>query len=172
MVAHGVTVINLGRGSPTRLGATYPPTLRNHINIGLLGIAARRDCPFHPPFVLVPPACAFGAAHKVTRLCCSNPHLTVERCYLLRCPTQSGRSSSAWFPRLHQRRPSELHVRIISDGTTNRHEHFNALRFHISHGLSRCKSFISDVACASASVRNRISPKREASLCKRALFSV
>jgi len=44
----GVTAINLGRGSPPRLNATYPPTLRNHINAGLLGIAARRDCPFHP----------------------------------------------------------------------------------------------------------------------------
>src|SRR6476661_3287355 len=32
------------------------------------------------------------------RLCCSDPHLAVERCYLLRCPVQSGRSSSAWFP--------------------------------------------------------------------------
>ena len=43
-----VTAINLGRGSPRRLNATYPPALRNHINAGLLGIAARRDCPFHP----------------------------------------------------------------------------------------------------------------------------
>jgi hypothetical protein len=42
-----VTAITLGRVSPPRLGATYPPTLRNHINVGLLGIAARRDCPFH-----------------------------------------------------------------------------------------------------------------------------
>ena len=37
------------------------------------------------------------------RLCCSDPHLrplaglSVERCYLLRCPVQSGRSSSAAF---------------------------------------------------------------------------
>jgi len=46
-----VTAITLGRGSPTRLGATYPPTLRDRINVGLLGIAARRDCPFHPPAV-------------------------------------------------------------------------------------------------------------------------
>ena len=43
-----MTAINLGRVSPPRLGATYPPALRNHINAGLLGIAARRDCPFHP----------------------------------------------------------------------------------------------------------------------------
>jgi len=43
-----VTAIHLGRGSPTRLGATYPPAPRNHVNAGLLGVAARRDCPFHP----------------------------------------------------------------------------------------------------------------------------
>jgi len=43
-----VTAIHLGRGSPTRLGATYPPAPRNHVNAGLFGIAARRDCPFHP----------------------------------------------------------------------------------------------------------------------------
>jgi len=120
-----VTAINLGRGSPTRLGATYPPTLRNHINAGLLGIAARRDCPFHPQRL---PA--------ATRLCCSDPHLTVERCYLLRCPVQSGRSSSAVFPPhafrpgpcgLHQRRSGVLHkmdyrrVRHPACCSTSRH---------------------------------------------------
>jgi len=47
------------------------------------------------------------------RLCCSDPHLTVERGYLLRCPAQSGRSSSAPFRDLHQRRPDGLHPRII-----------------------------------------------------------
>lgn len=30
---------------------------------------------------------------KSTRLCCSNPHLTVDRCYLLRRPMESGLSS-------------------------------------------------------------------------------
>ena len=90
-----------------------PANSANRLNVGLLGIAARRDCPFHPPCVRVPPAYAFGAAPKVTRLCCSDPHLTVERCYLLRCPVQSGRSSSATFLSLHQRRPSELHKGII-----------------------------------------------------------
>jgi hypothetical protein len=50
------------------------------------------------------------------RLCCSDPHLTVERCYLLRCPVQSGRSSSASFRRLHQRRSGELHAGIITCG--------------------------------------------------------
>ncbi len=87
-----------------------PANSANRLNVGLLGIAARGDCPFHPPCARVPSAYAFGAAPKVTRLCCSDPHLTVERCYLLRCPVQSGRSSSATFLSLHQRRPSELHL--------------------------------------------------------------
>jgi len=50
----GVTAIRLGRGSPTRLGATYPPAPRDHVNAGLLGVAARRDCPFHPSRGLAP----------------------------------------------------------------------------------------------------------------------
>lgn len=44
------------------------------------------------------------------RLCCSDPHLAVERCYLLRCPVQSGRSSDAVFPRLRQRRSGRLYA--------------------------------------------------------------
>jgi len=61
-----VTAIPLGRGSPTRLGATYPPALRNHIDAGLLGVAARRDCPFHPPG-----SCRRSGWSPRTRLCCS-----------------------------------------------------------------------------------------------------
>jgi hypothetical protein len=38
----------------------------------------------------------------------------VERYYLLRCPVQSGRSSSASFRRLHQRRSGVLHRVIIT----------------------------------------------------------
>ena len=88
----------------------YPPAnSADHINVGLFGIAARRDCPFHPKPKL---------PQTLTRLCCSNPHLTVERRYLLRCPLQSGRSSSAAFPPLHQRRPSELHICIILRATS------------------------------------------------------
>lgn len=34
-------------------------------------------------------------AEGVTRLCCSNPHLTVDGCYPLPCPVESG-LSSAW----------------------------------------------------------------------------
>lgn len=32
-----------------------------------------------------------------TRLCCSDPRLTAERRYLLRCPVQSGPSSNTTF---------------------------------------------------------------------------
>jgi len=53
---------------------------------------------------------------QAARLCCSDPHLTVERRYLLRCPVQSGRSSSAPFRVLHQRRSGELHSVIIACG--------------------------------------------------------
>lgn len=45
------------------------------------------------------------------RLCCSNPHLAVERRYLLRCSVQSGPSSSAPFRDLHQRRSALVHRR-------------------------------------------------------------
>jgi len=55
------------------------------------------------------------------RLCCSDPHLgaarvapaglSVERCYLLRCPVQSGRSSSTPFRVSCQRRSGALHDR-------------------------------------------------------------
>ncbi len=110
MVAHGVTVINLGRGSPTRLGATYPPTIPADHKIKKRGEPRRSGLAY---LVLLRVEIARFTRTKAARLCCSDPHLTVERCYLLRCPSQSGRSSSAWFPRLHQRRPSELHSLII-----------------------------------------------------------
>ena len=48
---------------------------------------------------------------KSARLCCSDPHLTVERRCLLRCPVQSGRSSGAPFQALHRRRSGPLHAR-------------------------------------------------------------
>jgi len=75
-----VTTINLGPGSPQGLGATYPPTpgapvrtLRRTaaLCVGLLGIAARRDCPFH----LWARAATCVASASKTRLCCSDPHL-------------------------------------------------------------------------------------------------
>ena len=50
---------------------------------------------------------------QAARLCCSDPHLTVERCYLLRDPVQSGLSSSAAFRLMHQRRSGGLHAWII-----------------------------------------------------------
>jgi hypothetical protein len=61
----------------------------------LFGVAARRDCPFHP---------VRRRDAGPTRLCCSDPHLTVDRCYLLRRSVQSGRSSrGAWPPAIARR---------------------------------------------------------------------
>ena len=99
LVAQHVTVIPLGRGSPTRLGATYPPSQRTASTMAYL--------------VLLRAEIARFTRTQSARLCCSDPHLAVERCYLLRCPVQSGRSSSATFLSLHQRRPGVLHAFII-----------------------------------------------------------
>jgi len=79
-VARHVTTITLGRRSPERLDATYPHTpgapvmaLRRTaaLCVCLLGIAARRDCPFH----LWARAATCVASKPKTRLCCSDPHL-------------------------------------------------------------------------------------------------
>ena len=45
------------------------------VNVCLLGIAARRDCPFH----LRARAATCAASESKTRLCCSNPHLRILR---------------------------------------------------------------------------------------------
>ena len=76
-----VAIIPLGRRS--RAGSSHLPAASPSRIVGcLFGVAPRRDCPFHPASVRTP-----------TRLCCSDPHLTVDRCYLLRRSTESGRSS-------------------------------------------------------------------------------
>jgi hypothetical protein len=96
-----VTAIPLGRLSPERLDATYPHTPRDKSTCAylvLLRVEIAR-------FTRTDPKA--GA----TRLCCSDPHLAVERCYLLRYPVQSGPSSSAPFRGLHQRRSGRLHGR-------------------------------------------------------------
>ncbi len=85
-----VTAIPLGRLSPERLNATYPHTPR-----------ARSSCAY---LVLLRVEIARFTRTESARLCCSDPHLTVERCYLLRCPAQSGPSSSTPFRDLYQRR--------------------------------------------------------------------
>ena len=85
-----------------QLGAAYPPAPRAASSLAYLALLRAEIARF--------------TRTKPARLCCSNPHLTVERCYLLRCPVQSGRSSDAVFPRLHQRRSGRLyglHCRLI-----------------------------------------------------------
>jgi hypothetical protein len=106
-----VTAITLGRGLPTRLDATYPPTIPADHKIKKRGEPRRLGLAY---LVLLRAEIARFTRTESARLCCSDPHLTVERYYLLRCPVQSGRSSSASFRRLHQRRSGELHPVIIA----------------------------------------------------------
>jgi len=89
-VAHHVTTIPLGRGSPTRLDAAYPLAPAGH------GCRAEAPLPAYLALLRAEIARFTLETHGFkTRLCCSDPRLTAERCYLLRCPVQSGRSSSA-----------------------------------------------------------------------------
>jgi hypothetical protein len=83
-----VAIIRLGahlRARSSHLPAASP----SRVEGCLFGVAARRDCPFHP---------ARRRNARPTRLCCSDPHLTVDRCYLLRRSVQSGRSSRGAGP--------------------------------------------------------------------------
>ena len=93
-----VAIIPLGRRS--RAGSSHLPAASPSRIVGcLFGVAPRRDCPFHPASVRTP-----------TRLCCSDPHLTVDRCYLLRRSAESGRSSRR---RTCQRPPGGLCTKIL-----------------------------------------------------------
>ena len=76
-------IIRLGAHSRAR-SSHLPAASPSRIAGCLFGVAARRDCPFHP---------VRRRDAGPTRLCCSDPHLTVDRCYLLRRSAQSGRSS-------------------------------------------------------------------------------
>ena len=95
-LANAVTIIPLGRQSLA--GSSHLPATSPSKIIGrLFGVAPRRDCPFHPAL-----HCLSNEAP--TRLCCSNPHLTVDRCYLLRCSAESGRClSQQLLPAIVQR---------------------------------------------------------------------
>ena len=89
-----VAIIRLGPRS--RAGSSHLPAASPSRIAGcLFGVAARRDCPFHP---------SRRRNAGPTRLCCSDPHLSVGRCYLLRRSVQSGRSSrGAWPPAIARR---------------------------------------------------------------------
>ncbi len=77
--------------------ATYPPWLRLSAKTnepfcqGLFGLAPRRDCPFHPPHL------SNSLKGAGTRLCGSNPPLARDGDYPLRCPMESGLSSSSFL---------------------------------------------------------------------------
>src|SRR6185436_17717498 len=64
---------------------------------GLFGVAARKDCRVSPPFGARGFGLRLHRGPKGSRLCGSDSHLAVGRRYLLRCPVQSGPSSSAAF---------------------------------------------------------------------------
>jgi len=83
-----VAIIRLGAHSRAR-SSHLPAASPSRIDGCLFGVAARRDCPFHP---------VRRRNAGPTRLCCSDPHLTVDRCYLLRRSVQSGRSSRGTRP--------------------------------------------------------------------------
>ena len=75
-VKHACTPDSVRGGCPPRdRHQSGPPVARTarcylpvdsagRLVVHLLGIAARRDCPFHPPWMLVPSAFAYGAAPR------------------------------------------------------------------------------------------------------------
>src|SRR5258706_7732726 len=87
-----MTVIPLGRALPH--GSSHlPADSVGHVVVCLLDVAPRRDWPFHLVAI-----CSYGKTKAVarsqrTRLCSSNPHLTVDGSYPLRCPVESRLSS-------------------------------------------------------------------------------
>jgi hypothetical protein len=117
-----VTAIPLGRLSPERLDATYPHTPRDESTCAYLVLLRVEIARFTRTDPKASP----------TRLCCSDPHLAVERCYLLRYPVQSGPSSSAPFRGLHQRRSGRLHGRDHRPFTNNSPQ---------IHSPAACKAF-------------------------------
>ena len=121
-LASALATIPLGRrslASSSHLPAASPSRITGR----LFGVAPRRDCPFHPTQrgstlsrrspatryarhlrpggrLASPPLSrlwqrATRAASRSTRLCCSDPHLTVGRRYLLRRSAESGLSSAS-----------------------------------------------------------------------------
>src|SRR6185503_17028369 len=76
-----MTVIPLERALP-RASSHLPADSVGHVVVCLLGVAPRRDWPFH--------SLRLPGGH---RHCSSDPHLTVDGSYPLRCPVESRLSS-------------------------------------------------------------------------------
>src|SRR5690349_13008474 len=89
-----MTIIPLGHASPH--GSSHlPADSVGHVIVCLLGVAPRRDWPFHPSSSL----CANRMQQAVgtrnwARLCSSDPRLTADGRYPLRCPAESRLSSA------------------------------------------------------------------------------
>src|SRR6476619_5529073 len=103
-----MTVIPLGRALP-RASSHLPADSVGHVVVCLFGVAPRRDCPFHP---------ASPRRTTQTRLCCSDPRLTADGCYPLRCPMESRLSSAQ--PKVAQRPPGLLHPPILCEARRQR----------------------------------------------------
>ncbi len=110
-VSPHVTTITLGRWSPKRLDATYPPTPGAPSTLAYLvllrveiarftrcGFAHRVAMRTRLPGARLAPRCTHRTPKKLdqsTRLCCSNPHL---RAMHLRTQLVSGQSLTATLP--------------------------------------------------------------------------
>src|SRR5690242_4293344 len=78
--SRAMTVIPLGRASP-RASSHLPADSVGHVVVCLLGVAPRRDCRVSP-------------RTEPARLCGSDPRLTADGRYPLRCPVESRLSSA------------------------------------------------------------------------------
>src|SRR5256885_16997347 len=92
-----MTVIPLGRASP-RASSHLPADSVGHVVVCLLGVAPRRDWPFHSGSSLRrQPHETSGGRFTRNRIrhCSSDPRLTAGGCYPLRCPVESRLSSAS-----------------------------------------------------------------------------
>src|SRR5688572_28640468 len=88
-----MTIIPLGRALPH--GSSHlPADSVGHVNVCLFGVAPRRDWPFHSRFWGPTASLPRWSRETGTRLCSSNPRLTADGSYPLRCPVESRLSSA------------------------------------------------------------------------------
>ena len=93
-----MTVIPLGHASP-HASSHLPADSVGHVVVCLFGVAPRRDCRVSP-------------RTEPARLCGSDPRLTADGRYPLRCPVESRLSSAQ--PEVAQRPSGLLHGRYLT----------------------------------------------------------